>query len=618
MSGHFTRVTENVSCFEDTCNVYVIKRGEKAVLIDFGAGHVLDHLSDIGVREVTAILHTHHHRDQAQGDRLAVERGIPILVPQHERHLFDQVETFWTTRQLYDMYNVRNTYFTLTSSVPVSGVLEDFAVYEKGGVRLEVLPTAGHTVGSISLLGRIDGTVIAFTGDLLYSAGKVVSLHDMQYSYAAMDGVESAILALNLLEEKAPRVLCPSHGQVMTEAAAAFTRTRDNLRTFFRLQTGDQLALDEVDFIPVASRILSATNRCSAFYAILSRDGKRALFIDYGAPTFSLFQPATHRFEPGERVRFIHHSLDRLMAQYGLQKVEAVIPSHYHDDHINGVPYLQRTMGTEVWAYQNMKEVLEKPGGELIGCVLPDPVRVSRTFADHEKFSWEGIDFEIYYTPGHCDYHMSLFTRMDGKRIAFSGDNLWPPTFIPSLIYRNHVHRTSHQVTARLYMEYRPNILCGGHGLYTNIAPEGYDLFMQNAEKLTRIFGELLPEESGVLGIEPSWIQIFPYQLAGKPGAALSGEVRIQGPLPRNARVEYSWVLPEGWQAEPARDAAEAAEGKRVTRPFRLTIPGSYRFTHPKQAIALDVVLDGKALGQVTEAVVENAPYGAASAPRMD
>jgi glyoxylase-like metal-dependent hydrolase (beta-lactamase superfamily II) len=610
MHGHFKPVSENLSCFEDTCNVYVIKTGDRAVLVDFGSGHVLDHLHEIGVREVAAILHTHHHRDQAQGDALAAARGIPILVPLHERHLFDQVESFWSTKQIYDMYNVRNTYFTLTSSVPVADVLEDFAVFERSGLRLEVVPTAGHTVGSISLVGRVDGAQVAFVGDLLFAPGKVLTLYDMQYSYNAVDGVETAILSLNLLEERSPRLLCPSHGEVMLDAAAAFTRTRDNLRSFFRLQTGGQLAADEIDFTQVASRLLAAPQRCSAFYVLLSRDQKRALFIDYGAPSLPLFQPASHRFEPGERVRFIPHSLDRLRRQYGVEHVEAVIPSHYHDDHINGVPYLQRVLGTEVWAYRNMKEILEQPSAELIGCVLPDPLRVARTFSDGETFTWDGLEFTVYYTPGHCDYHMSLFTRIDGKRIAFSGDNLWPPGFTPSLIYRNHVHRTSHQVTARLYAEHRPEILCGGHGLYLNVAPEGYDLFLANAQKLTEIFGEILPDQSGILGIEPAWIQIHPYHMKGCPGETLAGEVRIRAPAARSSRVEFSWVLPEGWETAPAADAVDVAEGEAVARQFTMKIPPGFRFARLRRAVSLDVILDGKRMGQITEAVVENTVRG--------
>jgi hypothetical protein len=271
-------------------------------------------------------------------------------------------------------------------------------------------------------------------------------------------------------------------------------------------------------------------------------------------------------------------------------------------------------MGAEVWAFENMKEVLERPGAELIGCVLPDPLRVSRTFKDGESFSWEGIDFQVYFSPGHCDYHMSMFTIMDGKRIAFSGDNVFPPGFVPSLIYRNHVHRTSHQRTALLYKDYRPQVLCSGHGLFTNIPPEGYELFLSNAEKLTALFDTLLPDGSGILGIEPSWIQIFPYQMAGEPGGKISGEIRVQNPLPKESSIAWCWAVPEGWAATPSEGSVRVKAGQRATVTFTLAIAGSYSFAHPKQAIAIDVSVDGKALGQIAEAVVENRRYGAAGA----
>lgn len=261
-----------------------------------------------------------------------------------------------------------------------------------------------------------------------------------------------------------------------------------------------------------------------------------------------------------------------------------------------------------------MKEILENPAGELIGCLIPEPLEVSRTFGDGEGFSWEGFDFTVHFSPGHCDYHMSMFTEMDGKRIAFSGDNVWPPEFLPSLIYRNHVHRTSHQITAELYSEYRPQVLCSGHGLFTNVAPEGYDLFLSNARRLTELFDVLLPEKSGTLGLEPSWIRIYPYQIAAEPGTAVNGEVRIRNPLPRGAAVEYRWVVPNGWKVEPASGAATLTEGKAEKRPFRLVVPPDYETRYPKQAVALDVTLNGRALGQITEGVVEFRRYGPAGA----
>ena len=74
-------ISPNLYVLRDTCNVYVLKDGNRALLIDFGSGHVLNLLGQIGVSRVDAILHTHHHRDQGQGDVRAVA-NIPIIVPQ--------------------------------------------------------------------------------------------------------------------------------------------------------------------------------------------------------------------------------------------------------------------------------------------------------------------------------------------------------------------------------------------------------------------------------------------------------------------------------------------------------------------------------------------------------
>ena len=54
----FTQVSKSIFLFKDTCNVYVVKSGDEAVLIDFGSGRVMDYLSDIGVRKVTWVLHS--------------------------------------------------------------------------------------------------------------------------------------------------------------------------------------------------------------------------------------------------------------------------------------------------------------------------------------------------------------------------------------------------------------------------------------------------------------------------------------------------------------------------------------------------------------------------------
>lgn len=55
------------------------------------------------------------------------------------------------------------------------GLVDHQRVDWSGGT-LEVLPTPGHTKGSISLLAEIDGTSVAFTGDLIAAPGRVPTL----------------------------------------------------------------------------------------------------------------------------------------------------------------------------------------------------------------------------------------------------------------------------------------------------------------------------------------------------------------------------------------------------------------------------------------------------------
>ena len=63
VGSRLTAVSPGVSLFRDTCNVYVLRAGSEAVLVDFGDGDVLDQLAALGVERVTDVLLTHHHRD---------------------------------------------------------------------------------------------------------------------------------------------------------------------------------------------------------------------------------------------------------------------------------------------------------------------------------------------------------------------------------------------------------------------------------------------------------------------------------------------------------------------------------------------------------------------------
>ena len=76
-----TQILPHVYLFEDTCNVYAVNHGDRAVLIDCGSGQVAEHLPEIGVQTVDWVLFTHHHRDQCFGAGKLVESGAQLAVP---------------------------------------------------------------------------------------------------------------------------------------------------------------------------------------------------------------------------------------------------------------------------------------------------------------------------------------------------------------------------------------------------------------------------------------------------------------------------------------------------------------------------------------------------------
>ena len=602
------KLLPNLYCFRDTCNVYVIRHSSEAVLIDFGSGAILDRLADIGVTRVGAVLHTHHHRNQCQGDHRAVERGISVLVPEHERRLFDQAELFWATRNLWDMYDVRSTINSLTRNVEIGGVLRDFEQWRWKDYEFSIIPTPGHTLGSISIIADIDGTAVAFTGDLLYSPGKVVSLHDLQYSYSETDGLEAEILSLKNMERRSPQLLCPSHGEPMKEGVSALEKTRNHLTKYYLLRNNGAKPACERPFTRVTDHLLAAEFACAIFYVILAEDG-HALFIDYGLPCMELLSPIQPHFESGETVRFFEHSLDRLKKEHGVRHIDAVIPTHYHDDHIAGIPYLQSQFGTECWAWEGLKSMLESPGDELLGCILPYPVRVDRTFSDGEIIRWRGHELVTHHTPGHTEYAVSLFTTMDGLTIGFTGDNIFPTLYrTPSIIYRNRVRKDSHRRAFQVYARYRPEILCGGHELTRDVTPDLYDTMLSRAEALTGCFETLLPGDTD-RSLDPSWVRLHPYQTDAVPGDEFELRVSMRNYSVRPVRVGARLVLPGSWRCEPESIDMRVPAGGGAEMVVMISIPKEYRFDLPRTAVALDVVYDGNHIGQVAEAVIVNREY---------
>ncbi|GAG99732.1 unnamed protein product, partial [marine sediment metagenome] len=273
----------------------------------------------IGIETVEVALFTHHHRDQCQGAQRLAEQGCKLIVPEYEKPLFADVENFWTNRHIYDSYNDRSTVNSMIQNVPVDGVLSDYSPFLWQEYSFEILPTPGHTLGSISLVTKIDGQKCIFCGDLVREGGRLHNLYDLQLSYNGWEGVDQLFMSALSLERENATAIYPSHGKIIRDPGNALHLLKKNLDEWYQWCIKGQLSIFEKDIYPfgnprlpseftphqITEHLIGFPNACCTFYAIIADSGE-ALFIDYGAAGWSHFSSYTAFRESWELQRLWH------------------------------------------------------------------------------------------------------------------------------------------------------------------------------------------------------------------------------------------------------------------------------------------------------------------------
>ena len=286
------------------------------------------------------------------------------------------------------------------------------------------------------------------------------------------------------------------------------------------------------------------------------------------------------------------------------------MPSHMHDDHLNGFPHLVRHHGAKVWCYENMVDVLQNPRHYNLGCILGEPIKIDRSFRDGETFKWEEFEFQVFHSPGHTEYQMAMFVTIDGARVAFTGDAFFP-TGNPdallrhNLIFRNWVENDSHVRSIKTILEHEPNIVAPGHGkpfLSNKADLENLKVRLENQQKY---FFAAIADPDCNFGLNPSWARFYPYQLSAKAGSSANVELRIRNYRSHPMHLKAAVVLPEGWKSSPDLLDLTISPGQDGSAPFSIFVPAEWDRTKARVAFAADIKADGKYLGQIAEGVAD-------------
>ncbi len=593
LSAHLWRIA-------DSCHVYVIAGARGTVCIDFGTGRALDHPAVRAPRGPVVVLLTHHHRDQAQGLPRAIAAGAHAWVPHTEQDMFRAVDEHWQARALFNDYNMRQDRFSLLEQIPIEGTLRDYATYCFGGVRFEVLPTPGHTVGSLSLLAEIDGRRVAFTGDLIAAPGKIWSLAATQWTYNEGEGLAATILSLLALKERHPALLLPSHGDPIAAVDDAIDRTVERLWALIqaRKQKNRQLfSLREQPYVQVSPHLLWNRTSLAYHYVLLAHSGK-ALFFDFGYD-FSIGLAAGA--DRAARRPWLY-TLPTLKEQFGVREISAVIPTHYHDDHVAGINVLREREGTAVWLAENFADVLTHPDEYNLPCLWYDPIPPDRILPLGEPITWEEYTLTLHPLPGHTRYAVAISLEVDGRRVIVAGDQYQASAQLVEPALWNYVYRSGfalddYRKSAALFRRLDPQLVLTGHWKPFEVQPDYFAHLDQQGDDLVQLHRELLLDADA----EEPIAQIRPYQVAAQAGVPVELRVTVHNPHHAAVRAELRLAVPDGWVVAEGPIAVMLPPDGEVTRSFRVTPQGPPMRRTP---VAVDIALDGKPLGQQAECVI--------------
>ena len=608
-SGSLTQIVPGVYLYKDTCNVYAIVKGQDAILIDFGSGEILKELPSIGVRNVGWILHTHFHRDQAQGDGIAKARGIKIAVPAGERKYFENVETLWNQKKVFDLYDMRNEFFALRSNIAVdydlvgrftSGSLTPSdSVFSWKGIELRVISTPGHSEGSVSFLYETGGKRLLFCGDLVASAGKIPTMHDLEWVYVGTKGITSEMASLNNIRNVAPDMMLPSHG----------APSQDMLAWSPRLLAVINKVYHEYDWIT------DTQDRPSPGPKHLTKhiwQMRRA--FDFGVG-YLIVSDTGHAFLWDVNAREVDF-LKNMKSITGFKSIDFIVPSHYHDDHVGGINAAQKAYGAQLWAMEHLVDVLQHPMAYNLPCLWPEPMKVDRVLHDGEKIMWEGIPLQFFYLPGQTEYTEGMLIEDEGKRYLFDGDNVACP--LPGTPMQGHfVCRNyqrmggGHVYAARKLLELRPDYVCPNHFEWSAATPELLESYLRSSEEVQAAWNRIIEQPEAAMGVDNNWVSFYPYQSEAAPGDALPLEVRFRNYASRPIHLRAAIRLPDGWTASSSWAEIDAAANSEAAGKIQIRIPPSESSLNRRFVITADVWRQGEHLGELTEALVNMKPMKA-------
>ena len=603
------KISASVWRYKDSCNVYALAAPNGMVLINAGTGAWLTACNELPA-PVRVLACTHFFRDHTAGAAAASRQGIAVYAPYWEKEQFTDAPGLFQRRETFIIYDNTWDLFAPIESIPISGFLRDHETIQLAGLSFTIVPTPGVTQGAISLCCDLDGQRFAFCGEAIYSPGKLARLAPLQYNYNDFSGALNVIYSTRQLRQQASDVLAPSLGDPIfgktDEALLALEATMRLLLAGRPECQGMLASLDEDPLRKITDHVYQSTFGNASTWFVISESGK-ALAIDYGYRT-----PMTFSGYPYPRNRrALLHGIEALKSRWGIDGLDVVLVTHFHDDHINGIPTLQRLYGTRCWVGENFAHLLADPMGYNFPCTWPVPIKVEAQPLG-VPINWEEYSFTLEAMSGHTRWSTLISFRADDTSFMATGDQYFFADFgvndfantapYYNYVYRNGAELGSIHASNEIMRRINPDIVLPGHNGAYRTNPDFYRLLERYDKEYRDIHLAAMPLGEGEInfGLDSRAAWLYPYRTQQDNADTIIYLAVVRNPLPTAAELTVNLAGPRGWSSSSGVVTAEP----RAEVTVELTITPPADTICRRQPIALELNANGQPFGQVTEALV--------------
>jgi hypothetical protein len=211
--------------------------------------------------------------------------------------------------------------------------------------------------------------------------------------------------------------------------------------------------------------------------------------------------------------------------------------------------------------------------------------------------------------PGQTEFACCLHGKIDGRNVAFTGDNIFGDPDNPNqtgheamVAHNSAVLEEGYIYGAEYLKRLNPDLIMGGHSFVMDHPAAFIERYRQWSHAMRDAFCDLSSESDYRWWFDPFWVRAQPYRLSLSPGesAQLDLHVRNFDQHPANFRVNL--VLPPDLAADNPALKVQLAGQSRNILPLRLHCA---RDAHPGvHLVGFDVAVGKRRFGERFDCII--------------